>query len=157
MTVSECTSTESWPLSIDVYLHVSSCHPLEYGNTESGLKIEEKNDLNSVQDTKTESTPKIENDNGFNLFEDSESPSKIEYENGPNSYQDTKSESTNSKIDNENELYSLLSKIGYFEPKEKKNNRVFSLEFKYQVIQEAKKKKLNNRKAGKKHASKKYD
>ena len=159
MTVSECTSNETWPLSIDVYLHVSSCHPLEYDNTESGSKIEENNDLNSVQDTKTESTPKIENANGFNSFDDSgtESPSKIEYENGPNSYQDTKSESTNSKIDNENEFYSLLSKIGYFEPKEKKNNRVFSLEFKYQVIQEAKKKKLNNRKAGKKHASKKYD
>ena len=130
---------------------------MEYGNNESGSKIEENNDLNSVQDTKTESTPKIENDNGFNSFEDSESPSKIEFENGPNSYQDTKSESTNSKIDTENEFYSLLSKIGYFEPKEKKNNRVFSLEFKYQVIQEAKKKKLSNRKAGKKHASKKYD
>ena len=130
---------------------------MEYGNNESGSKIEENNDFNSVQDTKTESTPKIENDNGFNSFEDSESPSKIEFENGPNSYQDTKSESTNSKIDTENEFYSLLSKIGYFEPKEKKNNRVFSLEFKYQVIQEAKKKKLSNRKAGKKHASKKYD
>ena len=84
MTVSECTSTETWPLSIDVYLHVSSCHPLEYGNNESGSKIEENNDFNSVQDTKTESTPKIENDNGFDSFEDSgtESPSKIEYEYG---------------------------------------------------------------------------
>ena len=76
---------------------------------------------------------------------------KLHLKSSFNSFEDNSTELTRTpKIENKNgpELFILKGAVG-----PKKNNRAFSLDYKLQVIQEAKKR--SNRDIGKKHALKK--
>ena len=154
-------------------LHATSCH--SFNSTESTPKSENENGLQSFEDSiSSESTPNIENENGFHSFEDSsstESTRKSENENGFQSFEDSISPESTPKIENEFHPFEDGSTTESSTPKmenvsglfflkddvagPRKNNRSFPLEFKLQVIQEAK--KSGNRPIGKKHAFKKYD